>query len=78
MAYVRSCFLPWGMVCTVFALALAQDGAWDCSDRDDVLREARADVSGTSDCALDCTARTYRAVLELQRKLTIRFTDARA
>ncbi|KAF5889605.1 gonadal somatic cell derived factor isoform X1, partial [Clarias magur] len=66
------------MLCSVFALVLAQDGTWDCSDEDGILREARADVSVPSACTLDCTYRTYRAVLELQRKMTIRFTDARA
>ncbi|KAM9450659.1 uncharacterized protein Hap1MRO34_021206 [Clarias gariepinus] len=77
MAYVSSCFLPWGMVCSVFALVFAQDGVWDCGDRDDFLREVPADVRMPSDCTLDCTARTYRAVLAMQTRTTIRFTDSR-
>ncbi|KAF4077169.1 hypothetical protein AMELA_G00205010 [Ameiurus melas] len=78
MAHVSSFWLQWGMACSVFALVFAQDSLWDCSDRDDILRDAPVDVSTPSRCTLDCTARTYRAVLELQNRLTIRFTDSRA
>ncbi|XP_017347336.2 uncharacterized protein LOC108278455 [Ictalurus punctatus] len=86
MAHVSSFWLQWGMACSVFALVFAwvfalvfaQDSSWDCSDRDDILRDAPVDVSTPSRCTLDCTARTYRAVLELHNRLTIRFTDSRA
>ncbi|KAK2827709.1 hypothetical protein Q7C36_018635 [Tachysurus vachellii] len=78
MAYVSSLCLHWGMVCSVFALVFAQDSSWDCRDRDDILRDAPADASAPSDCTLDCTARTYRAVLELHNRLTIRFRDSHA
>lgn len=78
MAYVSSLCVHWGMVCSVFALVFARDSSWDCRDRDDMLRDVPADVSAPSDCTLDCTARTYRAVLELHNRLTIRFRDSRA
>ncbi|KAK3524627.1 hypothetical protein QTP70_031377, partial [Hemibagrus guttatus] len=78
MAYVSSLWLHWGMLCSVFALVFARDSSWDCHDRDDILRDMPADVNAPSDCTLDCTARTYRAVLELHSRLTIRFRDSRA
>ncbi|TSK72176.1 hypothetical protein Baya_3160 [Bagarius yarrelli] len=78
MAYVSCSWLHWGIVCSVFALVFAQDGSWDCRDRDDVLKDVPADVSAPSGCTLDCTARTYRVVLQLQNRFTIRFRDSHA
>lgn len=76
MAYVSSFWLHWGMLCSGLAVVFAEDCLWDCADRDDILREAPANVSTPTDCTLDCTVRTYRVVLELQKKHSIRFKDS--
>ncbi|KAI5091521.1 gonadal somatic cell derived factor isoform X1 [Silurus meridionalis] len=78
MVYLSSFWLQWGMVCSVFASMFAQDSSWDCTDTDDILRDVPADVNMPSQCTLDCTARTYRAILKLHNRLTIRFKDSHA
>ncbi|KAL7854320.1 hypothetical protein AOLI_G00211640 [Acnodon oligacanthus] len=76
MACVRSFWLQWGTLCSLLAFLFAQDSLWDCTEKDDLLKDVPVDLDVPSECTLGCTALTYKGILETQEKLTIHFRDS--